>query len=1606
MKLKEKILLLEIEELVAVISAFLLVAAVFLPWGKTENVNILGIEGKDSMITIGMGLMTLVLLLVKRISIIVPLFFGLFTLFIGGYDFVKMEKVTTALNGQVGIGLYLTIIASFGVIVGAAINAIRKKKNKKRSMDSSHGGGFRALASFLLFTIIFSGFSGWPMPKVALAAFDGGDGTIGTPYQISTCSQLQEMSGDVTANYILTGNVDCSATSGWNGGWGFLPVGSTGTPFSGTLNGHNYNISGFVIARAISYPSTNNQALFGDINSTAVISNVSMTGVSVTGAGYVAGLVAYNDHGTITNCSVAGSVSGYLAGGLLVGGNYYGTILNSHTSGTATVSYMAAGGLAGQSLSGTISSSYSTADVSASDSAGGLVGQNTDIGSAHVSVINSYSRGNVTTSGSSGGLIGNSSYTSVENSYSTGTVAGSPAKGFSGWCNHNYGSPDSFVDNFWDTDTTGLFSTSVGNCGSVTGLLGKTTLQMKDVATYTTVGGGLATAWDFVGTPNNDAGHSDIWAIDPLVNDGYPHLTAFDPPIGTVLSPSDNATGVSTSTNLVLTLNKNVTAVAGKNIVVKQGLTTIESDDVTNLARVTVAGNIVTIDLSVTLDPSTEYNVLIDSGAFVDEMGMSYAGISDSTTWNFTTVTPDVTAPSITTLTPLDNATGVSPNTNLTINFDENVVAVAGKYIVVKQGGTVVESVDVTNGSKVTVTGASVEVNLATTLDWTTGYNILIDAGAFTDAALNPIAGISSATDWNFTTATPPVVATLSPTDGATGVSAGSNLVVTFDKNVNAVAGKFLYVKRIADDTTFESVAVDGIKVSILNAIVVIDLNSNLDYSTGYYVTMDAGAFEDTFGNPFAGIASSTTWNFATGAAPDVTPPSVSTLLPADEATGVSRTTDLTLTFTENVTPIAAKYITVMQGGSTIQSSEATNGAVVVVADNVVTMHLAAPLDYSTSYHVLVDVGAFEDGSGNPFAGIADSTTWNFDTGAAPDVTPPSVTSITPADNATGVSITTGLTVVFDENVIAVGGKNMYVMNGGTTVATIAVDGGSVSVLGGTVAVTLPSSLAYSTAYHMIIDSGAFTDASSNPITGIADSTTWNFTTLDDPTPPDSTPPSVSSFSPLDNATGVSPAATLTINFGENVSAVADKHIYVMQGESVFQTITATNTDDVSISGSTVILHMGSLLDYTTEYHVLMDVGTFEDAAHNPYAGIADATTWSFTVVTPVSISTCTELQAISENLAGHYILTGDVDCQTDTHAGGALWNGGLGFEPLGTVNPGVQFTGTFNGQKYAVKNLFINRPAANGVGLFGGLGDGGLIIYTGVQNANITGDNGVGGLLGYSGSGANVYFSYSTGTVTGLADYDGGLIGYNDTGAFVGGSYSTANVSGASYVGGFVGYNKSSTNGGVSSSYSSGNVVGTSGGVGGFVGNNEGTVGNSYSLGTVSGGSAKGFCGANTGTVSASGWDTETSGRGDSDGGVAKTTLEMKTGSTFTDAGWDFSSIWNIGTSTNNGYPYFRWVEFPNVGFSTTSASGLESVTSVNLPLTLSSSFPWSVTVDYAVTGGTATGSGADYTLASGTATIAAGETSVNVLLTVVNGKNPWLSNINEMIFGKKTVN
>lgn len=213
----------------------------------------------------------------------------------------------------------------------------------------------------------------------------------------------------------------------------------------------------------------------------------------------------------------------------------------------------------------------------------------------------------------------------------------------------------------------------------------------------------------------------------------------------------------------------------------------------------------------------------------------------------------------------------------------------------------------------------------------------------------------------------------------------------------------------------------------------------------------------------------------------------------------------------------------------------------------------------------------------------------------------------------------------------------------------------------------------------------------------------------------------------------------------------------------------------------------------------------------------------------------------------------------------------GSGWTSIGQLWSGTKFSGSFDGGSYTISGLYQNKRAATG--LFGEINSAGTVVNVGLIDANITSTETQGGVLASINAGA-ISKCYTTGSLNAKQEA-GGLIGKNT--------------------------------GSISDSYSRVNVTRSSGSetsLGGLAGlHSTGTMSNSYSTGWVKdefGNVGGGFAGTvNAGTFSNCFWDTETSGTSSSSGTgsgvIGKTTSEMKTLSTFTDAGWDFSSTWEL---------------------------------------------------------------------------------------------------------------
>ncbi|GAI66982.1 unnamed protein product, partial [marine sediment metagenome] len=294
-----------------------------------------------------------------------------------------------------------------------------------------------------------------------------------------------------------------------------------------------------------------------------------------------------------------------------------------------------------------------------------------------------------------------------------------------------------------------------------------------------------------------------------------------------------------------------------------------------------------------------------------------------------------------------------------------------------------------------------------------------------------------------------------------------------------------------------------------------------------------------------------------------------------------------------------------------------------------------------------------------------------------------------------------------------------------------------------------------------------------------------------------------------------------------------------------------------------------------------------------------------------IHIKTLVQLQAIQEDLDADYILDNDIDATATKD-----WNGGAGFVPiagvglLGEIDP---FGGSFDGQEYTITGLYMRRDHYF-IGLFGLIGEGAEVKNVTLKDADIafvaqpyyigglagankgviTNCHSIGDVAGYYFTGClvgrneeegTITHCHSEGTVSGAHLDTGGLVGSNK--GTIMECYSTADVTSTSeQAGGFVGNNYAG--GIIQNCYARGNATATDRVVGGFVGVNWGNITNCYSTGIPAseGAYVGGFVGRNKLACIGCFWDIETSGEDESACGTGKSTVAMKTKSTFTDAG------------------------------------------------------------------------------------------------------------------------
>ena len=216
------------------------------------------------------------------------------------------------------------------------------------------------------------------------------------------------------------------------------------------------------------------------------------------------------------------------------------------------------------------------------------------------------------------------------------------------------------------------------------------------------------------------------------------------------------------------------------------------------------------------------------------------------------------------TTVPSDNAIQIAVNTGITLEWAGSLTAGDGNIILKKSADDSTVESFASSGifllSNMMTGNVSAILSLSSNLDEDTEYYILIDSAAF-----NEFDGISSKTTLNFKTVdnNNPSLTSSSPSDNASNVTVSSDIVLTFNEAVDAESGNI----DIVNTSTGETIEID-VTGALLSGSgtteITINPSSDLKHDTSYHVKIDSSAFDDAAGNSYAGVSSTTTFNFST----------------------------------------------------------------------------------------------------------------------------------------------------------------------------------------------------------------------------------------------------------------------------------------------------------------------------------------------------------------------------------------------------------------------------------------------------------------------------------------------------------------------------------------------------------------------------------------------------------------------------------------------------------------------------------------------------------------------------------------------------------------------
>jgi starvation-inducible outer membrane lipoprotein len=642
---------------------------------------------------------------------------------------------------------------------------------------------------------------------------------------------------------------------------------------------------------------------------------------------------------------------------------------------------------------------------------------------------------------------------------------------------------------------------TVSGPGSIAGTVTKTSTSMTFTPTSPLAIDTLITATITTGVKNlaGDALASNyVWTFTTGTS---PESTA---PTVSATSPLPGANLVEVNRQITATFSEPMDPTSVNEATFNVAVTVAAPGTSPVAGTVTHLGSVFTFHLDGGLSHNTLYTVTITTGA----KDLAGNAMASDYSWSFTTGSaPDVTAPTVSTTSPLPRAIGVAVNKQIAATFSEYMdpaTVTTANVTVTGPGSTPVAGTITNIGPVFTFHPSSglLASNALHTVKITTGVR---DLGGN---------ALTSSYSWTFTTGsehdvTAPTVSSTEPLAGATEVAVNKQIAATFSEFMDPASMTTANVTVTGPGST----PVAGTITNIARVLTFHPSSGPLAGNTLYTVTIKPGVTDLAFN----ALANNYVWTFTTGSAADVTAPTVSSTDPLPAATGVAVNKQIAATFSESMDPttVTTANVTVTGPGSTPVAGTITNVGAVF------TFHPINGALAANTLHTVTITSAVKDLADNA---QADNYVWTFTTGSAIDVTAPTVSSADPLAGATGVAVNKQIAATFSESMdpATVTTANVTVTGPGSTPVE-----GTITNVGAVFTFhPISGALAANTLHTVTITRGV-KDLADN---ALADNYVWTFTTG---SASDVTAPTVSYTDPGAGVAGVAFNKQIAATFSE-----------------------------------------------------------------------------------------------------------------------------------------------------------------------------------------------------------------------------------------------------------------------------------------------------------------------------------------------------------------------------------------------------------------------------------------------------------------------------------------